>query len=114
MIQQFDTSLLLEPQKDHAIKLADSIFYNGVAWDGSETGTGKSYVGAAIARNFDGPIVVVGPKQILRKWRQILNSFGKDAFFYINFEKLCRGETLCLKYRKEGKNPADKVMAETS
>jgi superfamily II DNA or RNA helicase len=114
MIQQFDTSLLLEPQKDHAIKLADSIFYNGVAWDGSETGTGKSYVGAAIARNFDGPIVVVGPKQILRKWREILHSFGKDAVVYINFEKLCRGGTPWLKYRKVAKKPADKVMAETS
>jgi superfamily II DNA or RNA helicase len=111
---QFDTTGLLEPQKDHAIKLADSIFFNGIAWDGSETGTGKTYSAAAIARNFDGPIVIVGPKQILRQWKRILNSFGKEAVVYINFEKLCRGNTEWLKYRKAAKDPADKSMAETA
>jgi superfamily II DNA or RNA helicase len=97
---QFDTAGLLEPQKEHAKKLATSLFWNGVAWDGSETGTGKTYSAAAIARHFDGPIVVVGPKVILRKWKEILNSFGKEAVVYINYEKLCRGNTKWLKYQK--------------
>lgn len=96
----FDVTGLLEPQQPHAIKLADSIFFNGVAWDGSETGTGKTYAASAVARHFNGPIVVVGPKTILRKWKEILNAFGKDADVYINFEKLCRGNTPWLTYGK--------------
>lgn len=96
----FDTTGLLDPQKQHAIKLADSIFWNGMAWDGSETGCGKTYSAAAIARNFDGPIVVIGPKVILRKWKEILNKFSKEAIVYINYEKLCRGNTKWLKYQK--------------
>ena len=104
---KFDTSLLLEPQIPHTHKLADSLFFNGVAWDGSETGTGKTYCAAAIARNFDGPIVVVGPKLILKKWKQVLNQFGKEAVVYINFEKLCRGNTPWLKYRKVAKPAVD-------
>lgn len=108
----FDTTGLLEPQKEHAIKLCDSLFFNGVAWDGSETGTGKTYAAAAIARHFNGPIVVIGPKIILRKWKEILNSFGKDAVVYINYEKLCRGNTKWLKYRKYAKQAVDTANQE--
>ena len=114
MTMTFDTTGLLEPQKDHTIRLADSIFYNGIAADLSETGCGKTFCAAAVARNFDGPIVVVGPKQILRKWKEILNKFGKEAVCYINFEKLCRGNTIWLKYRKSAKNPVDKAMTESA
>lgn len=103
----FNTDGLLEPQKEHATKLCDSLFNNGVAWDGSETGCGKMYVGSSIARNFDGPIVVIAPKLILRRWKQVLNSFGKEAILYINFEKLCRGNTKWLKYRQAAKPAVD-------
>ena len=112
MTMTFDTTGLLLPQMDHAKKLADSIFFNGVAWDGSETGTGKTYAAAAIARNFDGPIVVVGPKQILRQWKQVLNSYGKEPAVLVNFEKLCRGNTPWMKYRKHPKPAADVVNKE--
>lgn len=108
----FNTNGLLEPQKDHAIKLCDSLFYNGVAWDGSETGCGKMYVGSAIARNFDGPIVVIAPKMILRKWKEVLNSFGKEAVCYINFELLCRGNTKWMKYRSHAKPAVDTANKE--
>ena len=97
---KFDTTGLLEPQIPHAIKLADSIFYNGVAADLSETGIGKTYCAASVARAFNGPVCVVGPLQILRKWREVLNSYGKDATVYIGYEKLCRGNTPWLTYRK--------------
>ena len=111
-MNNFNTNGLLEPQKPHAIKLCDSLFLNGVAWDGSETGCGKMYIGSAIARNFDGPIVIVAPKLILRKWKQVLNSFGKEATVYINFEKLCRGGTQWLKYRKTAKPAVDTANKE--
>jgi len=96
----FDTKGLLEPQIPHAIRLTDSLFYNGVAADLSETGTGKTFSAAAVARHFNGPIVVVAPKSVIRKWKEILNSFGKDAVVYINYEKLCRGNTPWLTYQK--------------
>lgn len=102
----FNTEGLLDPQKEHVLKLATSIFWNGVAWDGSETGCGKTYCGAAVARNFNGPIVVVAPRIHLQTWKEILNSFGKEATVYINLEKLCRGNTKWLKYKK----PAAKVV----
>src|ERR1035437_10177765 len=112
MTMTFDTTGLLLPQMDHAKKLADSIFFNGVAADLSEPGTGKTYSAAAVARNFDGPIVVVGPKQILRQWKQVLNSYGKEPAVLVNFEKLCRGNTPWMKYRKHPKPAADAANKE--
>jgi superfamily II DNA or RNA helicase len=106
---KFNTDGLLGPQGEHAIKLADSIFFNGVAADLSETGIGKTYCAAKVAQHFQGPIVVVGPLQILRKWKEILNGFGKDAVVYIGFEKLCRGNTPWLTYKKSAPKPADVI-----
>lgn len=112
MTQQFDTTGLLDPQRNHAEKLADSLFYNGVAWDGSETGTGKTYSAAAIARNFDGPIVVIGPRSILRQWKKVLKQFGKEPAVLVNYELLCRGNTPWLKYRKHPKPALDAANKE--
>ena len=112
MTQEFNTAGLLEPQKAHATKLADSLFYNGVAADLSETGTGKTYSAAAIARNFDGPIVVIGPKSILRTWKKVLKQFGKEPEVLVNYELLCRGNTPWLKYRKHPKPALDAANKE--
>lgn len=100
---------LLGPQGNHAMRLADSIFFNGVAADLSETGIGKTYCAAKVAQHFAGPIAVVGPLQILRKWKEILNGFGKDAVVYIGFEKLCRGNTPWLTYKKSAPNPSSET-----
>jgi len=86
-----DTNLLLEPQKDHAFKLMDSLFLNGVAADLSETGCGKTYVASWIAKNFNTPVVVVCPKIVIPTWNSVLKSFGIQANCIINFEKLLRG-----------------------
>ena len=100
---EFDSTGLFPPQVPHTKKLVDSLFYNGVALDLSSTGCGKMYCGAAIARNFDGPIVVVAPKLVLRIWEKILARFGKKAFLLINYEKLMRGNTPWLKYKLPAK-----------
>jgi len=86
-----NTDLLLEPQKDHAFKLMDSLFLNGVAADLSETGCGKTYVAAWVAKNFNVPIVVICPKVVIRTWNSVLETFGIKAHTVINFEKLLRG-----------------------
>jgi hypothetical protein len=70
------------------------------------------YVGSCIARHFGGPIIIVAPKLILRKWKEVLAEFGvKDTperpIIFINYEKLCRGNTKWLKYRKMARKPAD-------
>lgn len=100
-----DTSGLLEPQIPHAIKLLDSLFLNGVACDLSETGTGKTYAASWIAKQFNAPLVVIGPKSVLPTWKKVLTQFGVEAKILINFEKLMRGGTPWVKFREPMVDP---------
>lgn len=94
-----DYSQLLEPQKNHVIKLIDSLYNNGVAVDMSETGTGKTYSAAWIAKHFNSPVVVICPKVVVNTWHKVLSEFNIKADVIINFEKLTRGNTQYLTFK---------------
>lgn len=92
---------LLEPQKEHAKVLLDSIYLNGYAVDKSETGTGKTYVACAIAKQINSPVVVICPKVVIPTWHKILKQFGVNGSLVINYEKLVRGNTKWMKFDKK-------------
>jgi len=94
----FDFSKLIGPQAEHAIKLLDSIYINGVAADLSETGTGKSYVAAWVSKHLNSPIVVICPKVVIPSWKAVFKEFGIKAHVIINYELLIRGNTEYLNY----------------
>jgi superfamily II DNA or RNA helicase len=98
-----DTTGLLEPQIAHAQRLVDSLYLNGVAADLSETGCGKTYAASAISRAMNCPIIVIAPKMVLPVWDRILKKFGVQATILINYEKVCRGNTIHLKYLRSKK-----------
>ena len=103
-----NVELLLPPQREHAVNLLNSLYINGVACDQSETGTGKSYVAAWIAKNLNSPVVIVCPKIMIPAWTKVLSHFGIKAHCLINYEKLIRGNTEHLSF-KDGKDnlPSD-------
>lgn len=103
----FDTSKLLEPQKNHALRLLESLYINGAACDLSETGTGKSYVAAWIAKNFNSPVVIICPKVVINSWHNVLKEFGIKAHVVINYEKLTRGNTQYLSFKDDKDNGPD-------
>lgn len=109
MINQLDTTGLLDKQVPHAFKLLDSLFLNGIACDLSETGVGKTYVASWIAKNYNGPIVVVCPKAVMPTWKKVLASFGVKATVLINYEKLMRGGTPYVSF----KEPTNKINPKT-
>lgn len=88
-----NTDLLLEPQKQHAITLLNSLYINGVAADLSETGCGKTYVASWIAKHLNNPVVIICPKVVINAWNNVLSTFGIKAHTVINYEKLTRGCT---------------------
>jgi len=104
----FDFSKLLPPQRDHAVALLNSLYINGVACDQSETGVGKTYVAAWLAKNLNSPVVIVCPKVVIPSWTKVLSYFGIKAHCLINYEKLIRGNTEHLSF-KDGKDtgPSD-------
>jgi len=98
-----NVELLLPPQREHAVNMLNSLYINGVACDQSETGTGKTYVAAWIAKNLNSPVVIVCPKIMIPAWTKVLSYFGIKAHCLINYEKLIRGNTEHLSF-KDGKD----------
>jgi len=98
-----NVDLLLAPQREHAVNLLNSLYVNGVASDQSETGTGKTYVAAWIAKYLNSPVVIVCPKVVIPAWTKVLSYFGIKAHCLINYEKLIRGNTEHLSF-KDGKD----------
>ncbi len=96
-----DFTGLLEPQKDHALTLLNSIYLNGVAADMSDTGCGKMYIGSWIAKQLNCPTVVVCPCSVISTWDEVLKSFGVKQYIIINYEKLMRGHTPYVTYKKQ-------------
>ena len=90
---------LLPPQVAHTKALIDSLYLNGFAIDMSETGTGKTYVAAAIIREMDRPAFIVCPKTVIPQWEKVLAKFDLKATL-INYEKLGRGNTKWMKWKK--------------
>jgi hypothetical protein len=96
-----NTDTLLEPQKDHAKRLLNSLHINGFAFDASPTGTGKTYVASSIALNLSLPVVVVCPKVAKKTWNDTLAKFNITPYAVINYEKLTRGNTPYYKFDKK-------------
>ncbi len=109
MISNFtlDTKGLLEPQVPHATKLLDSLYLNGIACDLSETGTGKTYSAAWIAKTLGIPVVIICPKSMIPTWDRVMKLFGVKPEIKTNFEKLMRGGTPWVKFRKPSKTKED-------
>jgi len=96
-----DTTGLLKPQFEHVRKLVDSLYLNGFALDMSETGTGKSYAAAAVAREMNRPLVLISPKTVIPQWEKVLKTFGLKPVVVINYEKIGRGNTKWMKWKKQ-------------
>lgn len=96
-----DHSLLLEPQRQHATNLLDSLHLNGVAFDASHTGCGKTYVASWVAKYFNAPVVVICPKVVRKTWSEVLTQFGIVAHAIVNYEKITRGNTEHYTYTKK-------------
>ena len=96
-----NVDLLLAPQREHAVNLLNSLYINGVASDQSETGTGKTYVAAWIAKYLNSPVVIVCPKVVIPSWNKVLSYFGIKAHCLINYEKLIRGNTEHLSFKDD-------------
>lgn len=84
---------LFDWQKEHASNLVTSLALNGYAKDGSDTGTGKTYVALHAAKVLKLSPFVVCPKPVVPGWKEAMEAFGipKALRLAFNYEKLIRG-----------------------
>lgn len=83
---------LREYQRAPAEHLLASLRRHGVGFDLSVTGSGKTYIGAAIAAELAVPTLVVAPKIALTAWERASAHFG-DSTSRIGWEHLRTGGT---------------------
>ena len=94
----FDTTGLLGPQGPHSAILAESAEINGISFDGSVTGAGKTFSAMGLIRHLlkkgvKRKFIVLCPKLAIPQWNDALAKFGLKPEFIINPEKLARGNT---------------------
>src|SRR5690349_4187138 len=98
-------SLQLDKLRPHqhgpAKRLLDILTNYPSAVDFSDTGTGKTYVAAAVANALKLPTLVVVPKVAITAWERAAAHFD-DSFSVINYEMLRTGRT---PYGKWDNNP---------
>jgi len=83
---------LLPYQEAHAATLEEALKQTcQCAIDASDTGTGKTYVAAALAKRLQLGVVVVCPKSVLISWQRVLQQFGVTIYGIANYELIKGG-----------------------
>lgn len=87
------TPTLFDWQAGHAKVLMTSLLHNGYAKDGSDTGTGKTFVALYVAKKMGLVPFVICPKSVVPSWKDTMLGFGydPDGHHVYNYEKLIRG-----------------------
>jgi superfamily II DNA or RNA helicase len=94
---------LLDYQKSFAEKSYNILKTNDFLVDGSDTGTGKTYVSISVLAKLKLPIFVICPKIMVKTWENTLLEFGISNYNIVNYEKLGRGNTIYGKWVKDKK-----------
>ena len=95
MTQQSTTPTLFDWQIFHAKVLMTSLINHGYAKDGSDTGTGKTFVALYLAKKMGLVPFVLCPKSVVPSWKDTMLSYGyepTDQHAY-TYEKMIRGST---------------------
>lgn len=79
-------------QIEHVQNLQYAIEHNGIAFDGSDTGTGKTYTAGALAKNKDLSAIVICPKAVIPTWYKVLNELHVSILMIVNYETLKNGK----------------------
>ena len=89
---------LLAYQKPHAEIITNALRNNGLAFDGSDPGTGKTFVASFAAKALHSEkriqrVLAIVPKVSIPVWRKVLSGFGVPVLDVVNYEKLRMGNT---------------------
>jgi hypothetical protein len=82
--------VLRDYQQPHFARLLTYLIQYGFAHDGSDTGTGKMYVGAALVQALGLEGLVICPLSIVPAWEETLNGFGAVNTTVMNYESAWR------------------------
>lgn len=93
---------LFEYQPDHARRILYALQTHGAALDGSDTGTGKSFVALAVAKQLKRSPFIICSKKAMHSWQKYCEMMGVYPLMIVNWEMLRTGR-LPQYLSKEGK-----------
>lgn len=102
----FFDPLLKSHQNGHAEKIIKNIIEHGASFDGSDTGTGKTYTAMSIAKYLKLTPVVLCIKSGISNWKKVAEYFGIKEIIVCNYEQFSRGnipDVLSRKNYEDGK-----------
>lgn len=86
------TAQLLDYQINHAKKVISILNSNGTALDASDPGVGKTYIASFVCKQLNLVPIVICPKNVISRWRSVLEQFQVNPLFVSNYELICRGK----------------------
>lgn len=89
-------NILFDYQKRHARHLIHCLKNSNSALDASDTGTGKTYIALAIAKELNLFPIVITPKSVITSWEKVAKLF-KIKCYVKNYEQFRIGNTPYLK-----------------
>lgn len=84
---------LLQYQEKHVVRLINILLRSWIAFDGSDTGVGKTYTAAAVCKELDRIPIVIGPKTLLHNYRNVFEYMEVKVLDIVNYETITRGKT---------------------
>ena len=87
-IKYFIKNELLSHQMMHVSNLLSCLKHNGIAFDGSATGTGKTYTSLAVCKQLNLNPIIVCTKSTRSIWKQICKKFSVTPASIVNYELL--------------------------
>uniref|UniRef100_A0A6C0ACI7 Helicase ATP-binding domain-containing protein n=1 Tax=viral metagenome TaxID=1070528 RepID=A0A6C0ACI7_9ZZZZ len=88
---------LLDYQIVHVSKLLGCMGINNTIFDGSDTGTGKTYSAIALCAQLNKKPLVVCPKPVISTWLRVIEYFNIDYYGVVNYESFRN----CKYYKKK-------------
>jgi len=76
----------------HVKNLQYAIENNTIGFDGSDTGTGKTYTGVALAKNKGLSLIVCCPKSVIPTWYKVAADMDVPVLMIVNYETLKNGK----------------------
>lgn len=82
--------LLKSYQQNHAANLVNILQQNHICFDGSETGTGKTYSAIAVAKLMKLNVFIICTKTIMAFWKNVADIFGVNVLGISNYSLLIK------------------------
>jgi len=83
---------LYDYQYLHLINLITALRNNNVIFDGSDTGTGKTYTAVALCKQLDLIPFIIAPKSIMPSWKKVCREFNVRPLAIVNYETIKLGK----------------------